>query len=62
MGFNIVLYPLTLLNTAMTAMEQALEALKKGAPPDTLSDFAHLREVVGFNDYYEAGKKYAAGE
>jgi 2-methylisocitrate lyase-like PEP mutase family enzyme len=62
MGFKIVLYPLTLLNSAMTAMERALEALKAGSPPDTLSDFAHLRDVVGFNDYYEAEKKYAAGE
>jgi 2-methylisocitrate lyase-like PEP mutase family enzyme len=62
MGFKIVLYPLTLLNSAMTAMEAALVALKEGRTPDTLSDFAHLRDIVGFNDYYEAEKKYAAGE
>ena len=62
MGFKIVLYPLTLLNSAMTAMENALEALKQGRTPDTLSDFAHLRDIVGFPDYYEAEKKYAAGE
>jgi 2-methylisocitrate lyase-like PEP mutase family enzyme len=62
MGFKIVAYPLTLLNAAMTAMEVALGALKQGHPPDTLSDFAHLRDVVGFNDYYEAEKKYAAGK
>ena len=62
MGFKIVLYPLTLLNSAMTAMERALVALKEGRAPDTLSDFAHLRDIVGFPDYYEAEKKYAAGE
>ena len=62
MGFKIVAYPLTLLNSAVTAMEAALEALKHGRPPDTLSDFAHLRDVVGFNDYYEAEKKYVAEE
>ena len=61
-GFKIIAYPLTLLNSAMTAMEQALVALKEGRTPDTLSDFAHLRDIVGFNDYYEAEKKYAAGE
>ena len=62
MGFKIVLYPLTLLNSAMTAMENALAALKEGRIPDTLSDFEHLRDIVGFPDYYEAEKKYAAGE
>jgi 2-methylisocitrate lyase-like PEP mutase family enzyme len=62
MGYKIVLYPLTLLNSAMTAMEAALVALREGRTPDTLSDFAHLRDIVGFNDYYEAEKKYAAGE
>ena len=61
MGFKIVLYPLTLLNSAMTAMENALAAIKAGRIPDTLSDFAHLRDIVGFPDYYEAEKKYAAG-
>ncbi|MDA1323626.1 MAG: isocitrate lyase/PEP mutase family protein [Proteobacteria bacterium] len=62
MGFKIVMYPLTLLNSAMTAMENALAALKEGRPPAPLSDFAHLRDIVGFPDYYEAEKKYAAGE
>ena len=62
MGFKIVLYPLTMLNSAMTAMEQGLEALKEGRTPEGLSDFAHLRDIVGFPDYYEAEKKYAAGE
>lgn len=62
MGYKIVLYPLTLLNAAMTAMETALVALKEGRTPDGLSDFAHLRDIVGFPDYYEAEKKYAVGE
>jgi len=61
-GFKIIAYPLTLMNSAMTAMEKSLVALKEGRSPDGLSDFAHLRDIVGFNDYYEAEKKYAAGE
>ena len=35
---------------------------KEGRTPPGLSDFAHLRDIVGFPDYYEAEKKYAAGE
>jgi len=62
MGFKIVLYPLTLLNSAMTAMEKALVALGEGTTPDGLSDFAHLKDIVGFPEYYEAEKKYAAAE
>ncbi len=62
MGYKIVLYPLTMLNSAMTAMEKGLEALKEGRKPDGLSDFSHLRDIVGFPDYYDAEKKYAASE
>lgn len=59
MGFKIVLYPLTLLNAAMAAMERAAVALREERPPEQLTDFAHIRDVVGFTDYYEAEKKYA---
>ncbi|MFT5440033.1 MAG: 2-methylisocitrate lyase-like PEP mutase family enzyme [Alphaproteobacteria bacterium] len=58
MGYKIVLYPLTLLNAAMAAMERAADALRDGRAPDQLTDFAHIRDVVGFTDYYEAEKKY----
>jgi len=61
MGFSIVLYPLTLLNSAMTAMENALASLGAGKTPKGLSEFAHLRNVVGFDDYYEAEKRYSGG-
>jgi len=59
MGFKIVLYPLTLLNAAMAAMERAAVALREERPPEQLTDFAHIRDVVGFTDYYEAEKTYA---
>jgi 2-methylisocitrate lyase-like PEP mutase family enzyme len=58
MGYKIALYPLTLLNAAMSAMERAADALREGRTPEQLTDFAHLRDVVGFTDYYEAEKKY----
>ena len=59
MGYKIALYPLTLLNAAMAAMERAADALREGRTPEQLTDFAHLRDVVGFTDYYDAEKKYA---
>jgi 2-methylisocitrate lyase-like PEP mutase family enzyme len=61
MGYKIVLYPLTMMTAALAAMETALASLKEGKTPDALADFSHLREVVGFDEYYEAEKKYADG-
>ena len=61
MGFKIVLYPLTVLNAAMGGMISALAALADGRSPEALLDFADVRELVGFTDYYEAEKKYAIG-
>ncbi|MHA1108195.1 MAG: isocitrate lyase/PEP mutase family protein [Alphaproteobacteria bacterium] len=59
LGFKIALYPLTLMNAAMAAMDDALGALRDGRTPDNLLDFAELRDVVGFPDYYDSEKKYA---
>ncbi len=58
-GFKIALYPLTLMNSAMVAMNHALAALKDGRVPEQLLDFAEVRDVVGFPDYYAAEQKYA---
>ena len=41
-------------------MEDALKTMQGGSHPDTLAEFSHLRDVVGFPAYYEAEKKYAA--
>ena len=59
LGFKIALYPLTLMNAAMAAMDRALAALKEGRTPEDLLDFAEVRDVVGFPDYYDAERKYA---
>ncbi len=50
-GYKIAAYPLTLLSSAALAMNQALEALKQGAPAPKMLSFSELREIVGFNDY-----------
>ena len=59
LGFKIAAYPLTLLLAATRAMEEALEALKVGRAPDNLASFAHLRDVAGFDAYFEAERRYA---
>ena len=58
-GYKIVLYPITLLLGGIKAMEDALAAMKQGARPDALAEFAHAREVIGFPAYDEDEKNYA---
>jgi 2-methylisocitrate lyase-like PEP mutase family enzyme len=48
MGYKIAAYPLTLLNSAVFAMREALADLKAGRVPARRVDFATLREIVGF--------------
>lgn len=60
MGYKLALYPITAILAAQRAMEQALASLRSGEHPKGIADFAHLREVVGFPEYYEAETKYAA--
>ena len=60
-GYKLALYPITAILAAQRAMEQALASLRSGEHPQALADFAELREVVGFPQYYEAETKYAAG-
>lgn len=58
MGYKISAYPLTLMLSALKAMEGALEGLKIGQHPTNLASFAHLQEVVGFPEYYQAEEVY----
>ncbi|MCJ7602006.1 MAG: isocitrate lyase/PEP mutase family protein, partial [Desulfobulbaceae bacterium] len=58
LGFKIAAYPLTLLSSAISAMQQALSDLKAGRYPDHI-DFATLREITGFNEYDRQEKRYA---
>jgi 2-methylisocitrate lyase-like PEP mutase family enzyme len=59
-GYSIAIYPITLMLAGIHAMEQALAALAAGQSPDNAAEFAHLRDIVGFPDYYEAETRYAA--
>ncbi|MCK5361365.1 MAG: isocitrate lyase/PEP mutase family protein [Gammaproteobacteria bacterium] len=58
-GYKIAIYPITLMLAGINAMEQALAALAAGQIPDNAAEFAHLRDIVGFPEYYEAEKRYA---
>ena len=59
-GYSIAIYPITLMLAGIHAMEQALAALAAGQMPDNAAQFAHLRDIVGFPEYEEAEKRYAA--
>ncbi|MGG7565179.1 isocitrate lyase/PEP mutase family protein [Rhodovulum sp. DZ06] len=59
-GYRIAAYPLTLLAASMKAMADTLEAMKTGLPAeDTLMPFADLKRRIGFEEYFEAERKYA---
>jgi len=57
-GFSIAAYPLTLLSSAMRAMQSALEMMQQGRHPESLLSFEELRRIVGFDDYYRMEGRY----
>lgn len=61
LGFKIAAYPLTLISAAVKAQEEALARLIEGDPARVqpmLKDFSELRELVGFDAYYELEDRY----
>jgi 2-methylisocitrate lyase-like PEP mutase family enzyme len=60
MGYQIAVYPLTLLNVSIKAMQEALQGLTTGRRPDTL-DFEQLTTAVGFPEYYAEEQRYFNG-
>lgn len=58
LGFKIAAYPLTLLAAATRAMSDALASLAAGEPPQALTPFDALRELVGFDAYDEERARY----
>jgi 2-methylisocitrate lyase-like PEP mutase family enzyme len=61
LGYRIAAYPLTLLSSAIRAMQDALAALARGEPAPRLLEFAELRELVGFDAYDAALARYGEG-
>jgi 2-methylisocitrate lyase-like PEP mutase family enzyme len=52
-GYKIAAYPLTLLSSAVYAMREALQDIRKGKQPERILDFTELQAVVGFPEYDE---------
>ena len=63
-GFSLAVRPITLLSSAIKAMQAALSKLKgeENTMPLMLPSFAELKTVVGFDDYFEEEKKYIVRE
>ena len=61
LGYRIAAYPLTLLNSAVYAMQSALADLQVGRTPQRRVDFATIRDLVGFADYDRTLERYPIG-
>lgn len=61
LGYRIAAYPLTLLSSAISAMNQALEDLAAGSGGGQAAmDFDALCETVGFPDYDREQARYSS--
>jgi 2-methylisocitrate lyase-like PEP mutase family enzyme len=61
LGYKIAAYPLTLVSSAVKAMQQALAALKRGEDADQVS-FEELKRLAGFPGYYELEERFRADD
>ena len=62
-GYNMAVYPLTALSSAMKAMVDSLNKLKKDDDRSSnLMSFTELRKRVGFDDYYEVSSRYESSK
>ncbi|XP_057960081.1 uncharacterized protein LOC131152287 isoform X2 [Malania oleifera] len=61
-GYKLVIYPLSLVGVSIRAMQDALSAIKRGRipPPGSMPSFEEMKEILGFNAYYEEEKRYAS--
>ncbi|KAK7295837.1 hypothetical protein RJT34_18749 [Clitoria ternatea] len=60
-GYKIAVYPLSLIGVSIKAMQDALTALRGGSipPPQSMPSFEEIKDIVGFNAYYEEEDRYA---
>ncbi|XP_027349505.1 uncharacterized protein LOC113861093 [Abrus precatorius] len=60
-GYKLAVYPLSLIGVCIKAMRDALTAIKGGGvpPPNIMPSFEQIKDIVGFNDYYEEEAHYA---
>ncbi|XP_057436609.1 uncharacterized protein LOC130729015 isoform X2 [Lotus japonicus] len=60
-GYKLVAYPLSLIGVSIRAMQDSLTAIKGGRipPPGSMPSFEEIKDILGFNTYYEEEKHYA---
>ena len=58
-GYQIAVYPLTLLNVSIKAMGAALACIQRGEAAEVLT-FTELQTAVGFPEYYAGEERYRA--
>ena len=62
-GYNMAVYPLTALSSAMKAMVDSLNKLKiDDDRSSNLMSFTELRKRVGFDEYYEVSSRYESSK
>ena len=57
-GFKIAVFPLTLMSASVKTMQESLKNMKNKIYNTNVSKFSDLRDIVGFNEYYEIEDKY----
>ena len=57
-GFKIAVFPLTLMSASVKTMQESLRNMKNKTYNTNVSKFSDLRDIVGFNEYYEIEDKY----
>ncbi|CDH47692.1 MAG: isocitrate lyase/PEP mutase family protein [Candidatus Competibacteraceae bacterium] len=58
-GYQIAVYPLTLLNVSIKAMRTALACIQRGETAEVLT-FTELQAAVGFPEYDAGAERYSA--
>ena len=58
LGFKIAVFPLTLMSASVKTMQESLKNMKNKIYNTNASKFSDLRDIVGFNEYYEIEDKY----
>ena len=58
MGYDIAVYPLSLLSASINAMQETLRSIKTGEEPQNVLHFEDLQAAVGFPEYYAGEEKY----
>ena len=57
-GFKIAVFPLTLMSASVKTMQESLKNMKNKTYNTNVSKFSEIRDIVGFNEYYEIEDKY----